>query len=636
MSTQRLSRKLFVFYAVVVFVCTPILSAAEITLVDNGKANASIVTAKEPTISARLAALELQYHIEKITGARLPIKTDAQKVKGNRILVGESPATRKLGLKADNFPPQEYLIRFLPETVVLIGYDWLDTPKNRKPDGYATYDFTLKNSRHRINYFKATNRTPKTDAEKEIMELPGLFDDQGSCYATYDFLERFCDVRWYGASVLNIVFPKKSTLTVKGQDVRRKPAFLYRTDGVGTSFFGLWGDASEDAVQLYSQRMRIGGERWAGNHSFYSYNARFFKKSAEQPELFERKRPELFAKGQEGDDRQLCYTNPAVIQQAAQDARDYFDGKGFKGIQPCMGEYFSVVPMDHGRWCQCDNCQELLAIDKDNTGGGFASGTASHYFFNFVNKVAKEVKKTHPDKFISTLAYHVYSYYPEQIKLESNVAVAPCLLNRNYWPILNKYNDIKLYKRWVADKDRRVYIWNYHCFPNQMGMMGDWNVFPGFSAHTLDEQYKMYHEDGVRGVFLCGIGEQLDYYLTLKLLDDPSIDIDELLGEFFSRYFGAASEPMKKFYLSIEEIFTNTENYPEHIRNKEGDYNQTEEMAWGYLGTDERMAELGKYIDMAQRFAVSDLEMKRVDLWKKGIWDYMVEGKKMYIAKQKK
>ena len=70
--------------------------AAEITLVRDGKPNAAIIRASAPTPSAKLAALELQYHIEKITGAILPIKTDQEKVQGIRIMVGESAATRAL------------------------------------------------------------------------------------------------------------------------------------------------------------------------------------------------------------------------------------------------------------------------------------------------------------------------------------------------------------------------------------------------------------------------------------------------------------------------------------------------------------------------------------------------------------
>ena len=111
--------------------CGPILMAtaasaraADVTLTRDGKPAAVIVVAAIPTPAANLAALELQYHIAKMTGATLPIASDAEGTKGVRILVGESAATRKLGLRGDDFASQEYLIRFLPETVVLIGRDW--------------------------------------------------------------------------------------------------------------------------------------------------------------------------------------------------------------------------------------------------------------------------------------------------------------------------------------------------------------------------------------------------------------------------------------------------------------------------------------------------------------------------------
>jgi len=143
----------------------------------------------------------------------------------------------------------------------------------------------------------------------------------------------------------------------------------------------------------------------------------------------------------------------------------------------------------------------------------------------------------------------------------------------------------------------------------------------------------MYHRDGVRGVFLCGIGEQLDFYLTMKLYDDPSLDPDALLNEFFSRYFGAAAEPMRAFYTRIEEIFNNPANYPDEVRQVEKQFHQTETLAWKYLGTAERMKELGTFIERAGQLAVRDLEKKRVRTWQEGVWDYMVKGRKMYLAK---
>ena len=617
---------------VLLFVAEPLIgSAVDIVLVEGGRPNAVIVTAKNPSRAARLAALELQYHIEKITGAVLPIAPDRKAVTGNCILVGESAETRKLGLTGESFSPQEYLIRFMPETVVLMGRDQPETPETLQEAGYTTYDYHLKDSRHQINYRQATGGTSQTDVRPETLTLPSIFDEQGTCYAAYDFLERFCDVRWYGPTELTIVFPQQKTLTVRGDKVRRSPDMPYRTDGVGSSFFGLWADPSEDQIQLYHRRLRAGGEKWAGNHSYYGWNDRFMKKNPERPEVFEGHRPELFAKGQTGDDRQLCYTSEALVEQTAQEARDYFDGKGLKYEQKALGDFFCVVPMDHRRWCECDKCQAILTAHEKGDWDGFSTGASSYYYFNFVNEVAKKVYKTHPDKFISTLAYAGYCYCPENIKLSPNISVAPCLHPRNYWNQGLKENDIDFYKEWVNKKNRPIYLWNYYCFPGHIAQGGNFHCFPGFSAHTLAEEIKMYHADGVRGVFLGGIGEQVDYYLSMKLYDDASIDPDVLLDEYFSRYFGAAAQPMKNFYRLIERTYNDPENYQGAKANQ--DMHQTEAIAWGRLGTEERMVELERLVDLAQRSALTDLEKKRVDLWKKGVWDYMAEGRRTYLAK---
>ena len=160
--------------------------------------------------------------------------------------------------------------------------------------------------------------------------------------------------------------------------------------------------------------------------------------------MFEGHRPNFFAKGQTGGAGwlQYCYTNPGLIQQVAQDARDFFDGKGLKGYAPAMGDFFAVVPMDSNAWCLCANCQAEIEKDKETAGPHFSNGRASGYMFGFVNNVAKELQKTHPDKYISALAYWDYAYYPERIQLEPNIAVAPCLQTRIYWGPNIVRNDI--------------------------------------------------------------------------------------------------------------------------------------------------------------------------------------------------
>ena len=66
--------------------------------------------------------------------------------------------------------------------------------------------------------------------------------------------------------------------------------------------------------------MRNGGEVQRCNHSLYGYYDRYWRDPATR-------RPELFAKGHEGEPPQMCYTNRALIAQVAQDARDYYDRK---------------------------------------------------------------------------------------------------------------------------------------------------------------------------------------------------------------------------------------------------------------------------------------------------------------------
>jgi hypothetical protein len=597
------------------------------TIAQDGAPVATIIIASNPTPSAALASRELQHHIERIAGARLPIRTDEETVTGPVILVGESKATRALGMKGSDFAPQEYVVRFLPNALVLMGRDWEDTPQNRAEVGYDTIYESLQEVRRHIDYAAATGRP----GPPEMLELPGYYDDQGTCYAVYHFLERFCGVRWLGPTELLASVPRQPTLTIRPRQVRRSPAFLTRQGTGGTWNWPIidtqWNRPTNDQIYLFWRRLRMGGEKWAANHAFYrTYYERFHETH-----------PEFFAQGRQlGPDVQLCYTNPGLIQQVAQDARNFFDGKGLVGQKPAMGNYFAVVPMDDANWCKCDRCQALLKRDeKQYLGDHFSSGTASHYLFHFVNEVAKEVHKTHPDRYIATLAYHVYSYPPTDFTLEPNVSVAPCLQVRNYWAPHIEAHEVGphgWYRQWVEKRDRPIYLWNYYNFPMEPAVENHWDCFPGFSAHRLGALIKTYHRDGVRGVFLCGIGEQVDLYVTMRLYDDPSIPVDTLLAEFFTRAFGAAAPPMHRFYETIESIFSDGRNYPPEVREKEAQFHQNEEIAWKWLGTAERMAALGEMMAQAEHLADTDDDRRRVALWKQGVWSYMQEGRAKYLA----
>ena len=610
-----LMRRLF---AVATFACvlSTTTSRAEnekpSSLAKNGTATSLILVPKNATPLVVFAAAELQEHVKLCSGAVLQVEIEgATQIPSDMtsIYLGACEATKQVGIDTATLMPQEYVMKHIGNSIFLVGYD-------------------------------KTGTTPLVlakDADGLLKRgaLPGWYDEQGTLYAVYDFLERVCGVRWLAPGELGTVCPKNPTLIANALDIHRSPAFKTRAthviEGIGMGKV-LWGNPSGKEAWLYWCRQRIGGSRGGlANHSFYGYYDRFWEKNPKNPAVFERECKEMFAKGYEGQPPQMCYTNKEFITQAVQDAKDYFDGKGAKYRAQTQGDYFSLVPMDGmTRICTCDNCTALFNREFENSPCYF-NGIHSDYIFGFVNKVAKEIKKSHPDKYLATIAYQNYAYYPKNERLESNISVQLCLNVRYWWYPLGKENDMRIYDSWVSkEKNRPIYLWLYYCFPEEFAIGNGFSCFPGFFAHTLDKQIKMFAKDGIKGAFLNGIGEQVDTYLTFKLFDDPTLDVDVLLKDFFDKYYGAAGEPMLKLYLAIEEAYMNPVNLPDDIAKGLKETHETEEIAWRCMGTEERMKKFAKLIAEAKTAKTTEVEAKRIALFDEAVWQPMLKGKAKY------
>lgn len=821
--------------------------AASLTLVDSGVPAATIVLAERPTVPARLAVEELQTHVKLITGAELPVVTDTTPVQGTRILVGESAATRELGLTSDDFEPQEYVVQFAPDTLVLMGRDsdepargnvsvygrpvpaegmfgralsfdggsaigvencafndqegsmeaWVFLPEEldaragtilrldspgpwtyhilqREPNSrrisYVIYDgnrgtavrtgelspgwhhllatHSVANDRFelfvdgtsagsakypvtccegsmlqvgatgltgnmgnpftgRIDAVRVTRAVitpeesgfkarpapgPRTatllhfDEESGVpvdsggrlgpAPIPDLHDDQATCYAVYDFLERFCGVRWFNPTDFGTVYTPRETLTVTGESIRRSPVFKMRTGTMmnpgnydpsittfwqsGTPEFaefeatayarlheraandGAFRAAKNRQTSLFLHRMRVGGERNYCNHSLYGYYDRFWRDGENKSPLFVEKRPAYFAKGYNGEPPQMCYTDEGFLEQLAQDARNYYDGKvtgGQLGIfwNPIPPNMFPVEPMDNAAFCKCEACQEWVS-QREAASVFFSNGRDSDYFFNFINGVARKLRETHPDKWVITLAYMSHAAPPEKVALEPNVAVQYCFAcNRLNYDRPSYEHELEYLAQWGEESKRRpMYLWLYDTFPWEVAVNGKFHCFPGYFAHTVGEQFKLFHEYGYRGIFHCGYGQEIEAYLTYKLMDDPTLDVDTLLDEYFTGMYGPAAEPMKRIYLEIEQVYGDPKSYPPAIAEgrMEGHHHQTEEIAWGWLGTQERMDRWQGYLDQAKALAPTGDEAARIAVFEKGIWNYMLAGRRKYSTRE--
>jgi len=608
----------------------------KLTLVRDGQACATIVLGERPYRAAQFAAYELQWHLEQITGATVPIAAEDEPASGVRIYVGQSRATRRMGLRQQRLGQQEYVIRFLPDALVLMGRDDEDT-------GTVAYA-----------------RWPSPEA---LATWPDMWKEMGTMHAVYDFLERCCDVRWYDPSEFGMDCPKRSTLVVSGSDVKRRPFFRYRyacyllsenydrftvlqprTDEEwqqydATHYPGMraqlpdwwqWVHAKRGYVRLWRYRMRDGGELTPGNHSLYGYYDRFWEKNPEAPELFEGAHADWFAQGYEGRPPQMCYTSRGLIEQVAKDAREFFDtGKKHAGSQ-AAGNFFCVEPMDNAAFCKCEACQELIGrTRREEPSGVFSRALDSDYFFHFVNEVAREVRKTHPDKWIVTLAYMTHAYPPATFELEPNVAVQFCFAcNRMPYARHEYENELRAFREWARQADERpMYLWLYYTFPVEIAVNGKFHCFPGCFAHTIGEQMKLFSRHGYRGMFHCGYGQEVEAYVTYKLMDDPSLSVDRLLDEYFGRYYGRAGEPLKQMYLDMERTYCDPANWPDRPGHMSVD------IAWARLGTPERMARYAAWVEEAEQLAETDIERQRVALFIADTWQYMKQGFDQFQAR---
>lgn len=625
----------------VLCVCAGLVQA-DLALVKNGQPTATIVLSERPTRSAQFAAYELQYYVKMITGAALPIVADSAPVTGNRVLVGESRATHALRLPGKPFEEEEYLIKFLPGVLVLMGQDERNytTVKHGGDDllAYANW--------------------------------PPPFSLHATCLAVYDLLDR-CGVRWFTADDYGLVYPTQQSLRVGGGDLRRAPGFHWREPGYSGGgsydactrmwqYGGIGGAAKPEetprfnavsamawaqtaakypravnqakgiATILFVLRSRAGGsEPFGCGHAFYGYYQRFWEKNPKNPSVWEGEHHEYFAQGYSGQPPQMCYTNPAFVQQAVQDARDYFDGKGTKFMSANSGRYFGLAAQDNRAWCKCDACQALLDPEEAKS-RAFSNGWASDYIYNFVNLVAAEVAKSHPEGRLSTIAYASTALPPKHRRVADNVAVQLCLHTRNWYSESMKASDLRMLREWKQTGTKNLYLWEYWCFPRLAARGGNWRCFPGFFAHMAGDQYKLFHEAGIRGMFYEWFGQQTDAYVGLRMMDNPDLKVDDILDDYFSKYFGPAAQPMADFYRLVEERYSNPANYPKGFSG-----HQTQEIAWGSLGTKPVMSKLRRYMQQAQRLATADPYKGRVALFKADIWDYMYEGRQIYEEQAK-
>ncbi len=627
------------------FLTAWVTAFCDLTLVQDGKAQAEIILGENPTQSAGLGALELQYHLKKITGAEIPILKRPINKNFVHIFIGDLPDGKK-----ETFSNERIVRSFQGNRIILTGKD----TSARKPVDYndpATFPFALPEEEYGYN---------------------------GPLFAIYDFLEDLCDVRFFYYNDKGTVFPRKKTLTVKEIDRAHTPKF--------NAFRIIHVAGKRDLKTAGSLRdVKLNNLRWRQvqfygntNHNGYSI---YFKhwgvaKRKTLQSSFITRRKDFFAQGYDGQGpegdpiirsnyagdkdcpAQLCYSNPGTIAYFANEVMTYANGGCVKGgwlnfhgrhdinktlIPRFAGQpfFYPIEPGDSqkNKVCLCEQCIKRVAPGAENI---------SDHKFRFIADIAAKVAEQDPNAGVSTLAYIRTLFYPEHVTLPKNVSVQMCLPIYSWWHPVAYSKQHSAYKKWVKNEaaKRPMTLWTY-MFNAQYDAdvhFGKYKAFPHFYPERTIDLFKEFSADGIRGWFTESVKNHMfmELYLAARICYDDTLTKEQLLDDYYTRCYGKAAPYVRQFYEEIEKAAMTPDNCPaEWLKNKDvlvgpkgvkhpywstGLWSQ--DISWK-LGTKSRMEKCSALLALAEKNADSETAKFMCSKLRE-IWDNALEGYKQY------
>jgi len=197
---------------------------------------------------------------------------------------------------------------------------------------------------------------------------------------------------------------------------------------------------------------------------------------------------------------------------------------------------------DISHLCGCANCRAL-----DPHPDSYEKREFSDRHYKFVNAVAAEVRKTHPDRYIGTLIYNIAREIPQTVpRLEDNVFGFITETSALWWQEGRKEADHKITRDW-AKRCKHLSRYDYY---------GMGTFTPRVYPHAMAEQLKFDKSLGLEGMytevytFLPHTAPMI--WAFAKLQWDCTLDVDELLGEFCSKMYGQAGPIMKQYFDLLE------------------------------------------------------------------------------------
>ncbi|MBQ3389391.1 MAG: DUF4838 domain-containing protein [Thermoguttaceae bacterium] len=391
---------------------------------------------------------------------------------------------------------------------------------------------------------------------------------RGPLYAVYTFLEDELGCRWWTAAESTI--PKRETVEADDFDVQYAPKLIYRE-----SFYtGLMGNANAKIaahLKTNGSSQMIPAE--LGGHHQYQYFVHSFYTVIKPEEFLDH--PEWFSEidgrrriggwwlskenlskipaeniGEDGS--QLCLTNEELFGVFLERVRKDLDANPEATI-------VSVSQNDCGGWCECEKCSKIAEEE----------GSQSGPMLRFVNRIAEELEKSHPNVLVDTLAYRYTRKPPKHAVARSNVIVRLCSIECSFIQNLDgEYGrSFETGERRPTDAPQNrpfrddIEEWNRHA-----EHLFIWDYVTDFAQYLIPlPNYRILQDNVKFFVDHCTIGlfEQGDYqtttgdfvqlraWLLAKLLWNPDACQKALIEDFIAGYYAPDLVPIYLEYFDL-------------------------------------------------------------------------------------
>ncbi|MCE9589314.1 MAG: DUF4838 domain-containing protein [Planctomycetes bacterium] len=369
------------------------------------------------------------------------------------------------------------------------------------------------------------------------LQLTG--NQRGVLYAVSVFLEEYLGCRWFAADCTRL--PTSGVISLAAIDRRYVPPLMCRAL-----------DYPEHRGTLFAMRNRLTSagadldEAHGGKVSYHEPGVHSFNQLV-PPEKYFASHPEYYSlidgkRTAAAMRTQLCLTNPEVLAIAKATVREWI-------AKDPDAQVFSVSQNDGGGgFCQCEKC---AALAKEEGG---QAGPLLH----FVNAIAEDIARDHPDKIIDTLAYLDTRKPPLHVRPAPNVTVRLCSMECCFSHPLDGCPENVAFMadlRGWSRICRRVSIWDYvipfyHTlspWPNLYVLQPNIKTFVLNGATSIYEEANYFSPGGEMAA--------LRTYIMAGALWDPDTDTDRSIDEFLPAYYGAAAPYLRQYIDLVHRPF---------------------------------------------------------------------------------